>query len=183
VLAIFSGQGQGGTCVQWQGSVCVQWLGQGQGGTCVQYQGSVCVQWNTMTTITQSMSYAVTSYATATATTTTTGYATTQLSSVTFSNTFYTTQILRSYGTVTITSYIYIESYLSSGQLANALDVIGVTTSSGAQSPFSQFSLFTDILSNVGILAVMVAAAALIVLMIVRRGGHENVPKKASEQD
>jgi hypothetical protein len=138
-------------------------------------------------TVTESVPYRTTSYATTT--TTTTGYATTQVSSITHSNTLYITQIQISYGTATVTTYIYVESYLSSSQSTN---VTSASTSSNATPliTFPQLPLSGLNVSTVEVLAGGGAVAGSAALMMLRRrrlgsgpGQHSNEVESDDAQD
>jgi hypothetical protein len=85
-------------------------------------------------TITETMSITTTSLVTFTEMAT--GNATTEISFITTTETLPTTEVQHSYGTITITTYMYVESNSSSEQLANATN---------AANPLGQLSLFLQV--------------------------------------
>jgi hypothetical protein len=144
-------------------------------------------QVNNEVTITETTRITTTSHATVTETTT--GYVTTQTSSVTTSETVYTTEVQRSYGTITVTTYVYFESNSPSQQLTNSTNPNSTKGESLLQqlsqqlSPFLQLPRFAVNLSGplkfvpIAIAGVGVAVGGSVLMRRRRRGN-----KKGSEE-
>jgi len=92
-----------GNCADWEAGQCVDY-GTTTEGINIGGQGT------TQLMSTQTMSLTTTSNIYSTLSTTTTGYATTQVSTTVTSETSYVTEVVHSYGTVTATQYVYVES-------------------------------------------------------------------------
>jgi hypothetical protein len=92
-----------GNCADWEAGQCVQYVTTTQG---INMGG----EGTTQAVSTQTMSVTTTSNVYSTLVATTTGYATTQISTTLSSKTSYVTQVMHSYGTVTATQYVYMES-------------------------------------------------------------------------
>jgi hypothetical protein len=107
------------------------------------YSLSSSGQVNNEITITETMRTTTTSLTTVTKTTT--GYATTEISSVTTSETLYTTELQTSYGTITVTTYVYIESNSPSQQLTNSTNANSTNGGSLLQQLSQQLSLFLQL--------------------------------------
>jgi hypothetical protein len=151
------------------------------------YSSTSSTQVNNVMTITITTHITTTSLATVTETTT--GYATTQTSSTTTSETVYTTEVQHSYGTITATTYVYIESNSPSQQLTNAANPNSTNGGSLLQqlsqqlSPFLQLPRFAVNLSGpLKLVPIAIAGAGVAigasVLMRRRRRGN----KKGSEE-
>jgi hypothetical protein len=136
--------------------------------------------------ITITIATRITTTSLATVTETTTGYATTQTSSVTTSETLYTTEVQYSYGTITVTTYVYIESNSPSQQLTNSTNPNSTNGGGLLQqlSLFLQLPQFTVNLSGTSkFVPIAIAGAAFAVgasvLMRRRRRGN----KKGAKED
>jgi len=141
-------------------------------------------QVNYQTTITRTTYITTTSLATVTKTTT--GYATTQISSVTTTETSYTTEVQHSYGTITVTTYVYIESSSPNQQLTNATNPNSTKGGSLLQQLSQQLSFFLQLPTvtsgpmkfvPIAIAGVGAAVGASILIRRRRRGN-----KKGSEE-
>jgi hypothetical protein len=79
-------------------------------GSCVEWQANICIEWQTSNQAisTETLTVTITTRTFSTLVMTTTGYNTTQVSISQVTS--YLTQVLHSYGTITATQYIYLES-------------------------------------------------------------------------
>jgi hypothetical protein len=139
--------------------------------------------------ITITIATRITTTSLATVTETTTGYVTTQTSSVTTSETVYTTEVQHSYGTITVTTYVYIESNSPSQQLTNATNPNSTNGGSLLQQVSQQLSTFLQLLrpalnlsgpSQFVPITIAGAAFAVGASVLIRRRRRGN--KKGSEE-
>jgi hypothetical protein len=135
---------------------------------------------------TQTMSVTTTSNFYSTLVATTTGYATTQMSTTVSSKTLYVTQSIHSYGTVTATQYVYMESSNSTPNVYPA-NSGGAVPGSSLWNPSALASLLngnnlpsSPILLLVGSGAVF---AALLSALVMRRRRGRGLQKSASPSE
>ena len=86
---------------------------------------------------TRTMSLTSTTRLTSTITASTTGFATTQTSPTTTRETIYSTETQQSYGTITITQYVYVESYVLGRELEN-VTIPAISSGSTGTASFSK---------------------------------------------
>ena len=86
---------------------------------------------------TRTMSLTSTMRLTSTITASTTGFATTQTSPTTTHETIYSTETQQSYGTITITQYVYVESYLAGREL-ESVTIQAISSGSSGIASFSK---------------------------------------------